>query len=633
MEILQLKCFLAAVAHGSLASAADCQCTVQSNVSMHIRHLEQELGVSLCSRTARGLIPTPAGEWLYRVGSRLLHDIEFAAQFVRSGSRKGPTVILIGAVIASPGSQLDLALADAIKVAGRKFPYVNFRRSDSLRNAAPPAGSIFLDVTPGRRLRTDRNVIADRWVLVSLRGEIELPKTALDYRNIADTVPELKFGLPRLPGCAMEKARRLAKAAGVKLEAVQLDPRAIDSRAYMSPQQVYLMPLSCVPGRAQQKRFRLTPLDAQGFDLFWTSNVVSPGQERAAAEGFSKAFHDALKRRIASALCKRSDRPVVARTASDRRISDKKRSAIDLRDVRHFESVYVWGNISKAAADLRISQPALSTSLKDLEKKLQSRLFERTAHGVAPTPSGNALHGLFEPILQDVAETREHVKELGRHADTPIRIGVIPALDEGSLLAEALANSLSQWAANQDALKLKVVEGYNAPLRRWTIQELLDFAIVDTVSPQSGLVVSRLSGEPMGLVSSPDYHLCSPGPISGADVVKLNIALPSAMHGLRGVIDVAFNDAGLLLEPKFEVDSMAATLRLVRAGPWATILPISSIYRHVLEGKIQINEIMAPKIMRHLCLVRRVGYALDDRSLQFVKIFSDNVNAALKLIA
>jgi DNA-binding transcriptional LysR family regulator len=377
----------------------------------------------------------------------------------------------------------------------------------------------------------------------------------------------------------------------------------------------------------------VTPIKAGPFDLAWTLKVATARCEQAAAESFFKNFRNSLRRGLPSLSRRRVNSSVKIRPERGTAIGEGRSRPMDLRDLRYFEAVYERGNVSRAAVDLRVSQPALSIRLKGLERKLRTKLFDRTAHGVVPTARGNLLHGLFEPILQDIAETREHIKELGRHNTTPIRVGVIPALDEGSLLAEALANSLSQWGLGRDSVELKVIEAYNIPLRRWTLQELLDFAIVDTITAQSGLVVTRLSCERMGLVSCPHHRLCPPGPICGADVVKLNLALPSTMHGLRGIIDAAFNEAGLALAPRFEVDSMAATLRLVRAGPWGTILPISSVYRHALDGSIQVNEIETPKIIRHLCLIRRVGYTLDQRSLHFVKTFSENVNVALGRIA
>jgi DNA-binding transcriptional LysR family regulator len=634
MEIRQLKCFLAAYTYGSLASAATRLRTVQSNISMHIRHLEQEFGVSLCYRTGRGLVPTPAGERLYRLGSRLLHELNFAVNYARCGASEESTVLLVGTVIASPGSQLDMALSDAIEKTGKQYPSVNFRLFDYPHKAPPPAGSILADVLADEHAIVGRNLaIKDRWGLISLRGETELPDRELHYEKIAGAIRGLKLGLPRLPGPVMNKARRLAKASGIKIVAMPIGPDAIDARAFSSPQQVFLMPLSCIPGRTHQQRFQVTPIKAGPFDLAWTLKVATARCEQAAAESFFKNFRNSLRRGLPSLSRRRVNSSVKIRPERGTAIGEGRSRPMDLRDLRYFEAVYERGNVSRAAVDLRVSQPALSIRLKGLERKLRTKLFDRTAHGVVPTARGNLLHGLFEPILQDIAETREHIKELGRHNTTPIRVGVIPALDEGSLLAEALANSLSQWGLGRDSVELKVIEAYNIPLRRWTLQELLDFAIVDTITAQSGLVVTRLSCERMGLVSCPHHRLCPPGPICGADVVKLNLALPSTMHGLRGIIDAAFNEAGLALAPRFEVDSMAATLRLVRAGPWGTILPISSVYRHALDGSIQVNEIETPKIIRHLCLIRRVGYTLDQRSLHFVKTFSENVNVALGRIA
>ena len=58
---------------------------------------------------------------------------------------------------------------------------------------------------------------------------------------------------------------------------------------------------------------------------------------------------------------------------------------MDIRILRYFIAVAEEGNITKAAARLHVSQPALSTQLAALEDELGQRLFERGARGIELT--------------------------------------------------------------------------------------------------------------------------------------------------------------------------------------------------------------------------------------------------------
>lgn len=83
MDISDLRMFEAVSRHGSMNRAAQELHTVQSNVTARIRGLEEELGVPLFHRHARGVSLTPAGQRILPlVGrfTRLLADVRAAAQ-------------------------------------------------------------------------------------------------------------------------------------------------------------------------------------------------------------------------------------------------------------------------------------------------------------------------------------------------------------------------------------------------------------------------------------------------------------------------------------------------------------------------------------------------------------------------
>ena len=64
---------------------------------------------------------------------------------------------------------------------------------------------------------------------------------------------------------------------------------------------------------------------------------------------------------------------------------------MELRDLRYFATIAATGHISRAAQQLRITQPALSKSVARLEHELGARLLERTPKGVSVTPVGQSV--------------------------------------------------------------------------------------------------------------------------------------------------------------------------------------------------------------------------------------------------
>src|SRR5215510_13234911 len=81
---------------------------------------------------------------------------------------------------------------------------------------------------------------------------------------------------------------------------------------------------------------------------------------------------------------------------------------LKLRDLNIFLAVVKERSMSKAAAALAISQPAISKAIADMEHTLGAPLLDRTRRGVEPTPYGQALvkRGLtiFDELKQSVRD-------------------------------------------------------------------------------------------------------------------------------------------------------------------------------------------------------------------------------------
>ena len=64
--------------------------------------------------------------------------------------------------------------------------------------------------------------------------------------------------------------------------------------------------------------------------------------------------------------------------------------AMDLKQLNYFLCLAREGNMTRAARQLNIVQPALSMQIAKLEKTFGKQLFDRTAHGVSLTPAGRS---------------------------------------------------------------------------------------------------------------------------------------------------------------------------------------------------------------------------------------------------
>ena len=92
------------------------------------------------------------------------------------------------------------------------------------------------------------------------------------------------------------------------------------------------------------------------------------------------------------------------------------------------------GNISKAANQLYISQPAISKSISKLEAELGTALFSRSSKGVTLTEEGQVLYEYVERAFDSLNMGEENLKNYKELGIGHIRIGVSTSLCKHILL-------------------------------------------------------------------------------------------------------------------------------------------------------------------------------------------------------
>ena len=88
MNILHMKYAVEVARLGSLNKAAETLMVAQPNISRSIKELEADLGITIFSRSAKGMVLTPDGEEFLDYARDILHRIEKVEQSYRDGSHK-----------------------------------------------------------------------------------------------------------------------------------------------------------------------------------------------------------------------------------------------------------------------------------------------------------------------------------------------------------------------------------------------------------------------------------------------------------------------------------------------------------------------------------------------------------------
>lgn len=108
---------------------------------------------------------------------------------------------------------------------------------------------------------------------------------------------------------------------------------------------------------------------------------------------------------------------------------------MQLKQLHHFSAIADCGSIAQAAKQLYISQPALTTSIKNLEKELGVSLFNRTPHGISLTFEGKYTLGIARQMLDLEQKLIRHFAEDPYAFCEGIRIMTLPYIKDSFLSA------------------------------------------------------------------------------------------------------------------------------------------------------------------------------------------------------
>ena len=100
----------------------------------------------------------------------------------------------------------------------------------------------------------------------------------------------------------------------------------------------------------------------------------------------------------------------------------------NLTAYRIFYTVAKAGNISKAARELYISQPAISKSIQKLEENTGCKLFLRSSRGVKLTPEGELLYSYVKNAFETLSLGEEKLRRSIELGVGHLNIGVSSAL-------------------------------------------------------------------------------------------------------------------------------------------------------------------------------------------------------------
>lgn len=255
-------------------------------------------------------------------------------------------------------------------------------------------------------------------------------------------------------------------------------------------------------------------------------------------------------------------------------------------------------HFGRAAQVCGVSQPNLSAAIKQLETVLGVPLVDRGSRFFGFTAEGERVLEWARRIVGDMRAMRADIETMKQGLSGHLRIAAVPtALPIVSRLTSAF------WAQHP---------GVKLTISSHTSTEIL--SRLDNLEADAG--ITYLDNEPIGRVGEVPlyrerYHLVTSadGPfadrpsVTWEEVATLPLCLLSPDMQNRRIVDRIFTEAGLVVEPILESNSIVVLATHLRTGMWSTVMPKIMADSLSFPSNIRTIPIVAPEISTLIGLV------------------------------
>lgn len=286
-----------------------------------------------------------------------------------------------------------------------------------------------------------------------------------------------------------------------------------------------------------------------------------------------------------------------------------------IRQLEALVLVYRLGSITKAAAELRVTQSAVSLLIRQIEENFQLKLFDRTTRALHPTAACREAIPAAERILSGARGLSQHMHDL-----VEVKTGRIAVAVSAGVASALLPRVLAAYWSRYPGVKIDLFDLAPEELLSFVTAGHAEFGIGSFEDDgKSEARIETLMQSALSAIGIRDGRFEKRRRLTWDDIAASDLIVMRRGTRIRTQIDQALAQTGRDLKPALEVSLITTALALTAEGAGISILP-----SHMLP-KAQFPTLVAvplsqPTIYRHVSLLSRADFGLSPAAERFVEI-------------
>lgn len=282
-----------------------------------------------------------------------------------------------------------------------------------------------------------------------------------------------------------------------------------------------------------------------------------------------------------------------------------------VRQLKVFETVARHLSFSRAAEELHLTQPAVSTQVKDLERHAGLPLFEQLGRKIYLTVAGRELLQYSRAIIQMFREADEAMAQLKGIAGGTLNVSVISAGDY------FFPRLLAEFTRRHPGVILSLAVHNREELLRQLSDNLTDLAVMVRPPEDMDTVSEAFAPHPYVIVAAPDHPLATRKNISLEALLHEKFVVRERGSDTWNSMQDAFQDRLPKLNIAMEIRSTETIKQAVIAGMGISFLSAHAIGLELQAGNLVVLEVQGFPSMQNWNVVHRKNKRLPPVALAF----------------
>jgi DNA-binding transcriptional LysR family regulator len=240
---------------------------------------------------------------------------------------------------------------------------------------------------------------------------------------------------------------------------------------------------------------------------------------------------------------------------------------LKIRNIEAFHALMMAGTTTEAATMLRVSQPAISRMIGQLERDLGFALFKRAKGRLLPTPEAEIFDGEVEKSFIGIDKLARTAEDIRAKRTGHLRIVGMPALSLGFV-----PKVLDRFMQTRPRLKVTLEVRSSQKVIEWIAAQQFDLGLAVMPVDHPAIEVEPLDPSEAVCVLPPGHPLAAKQTIVPRDLEGVAFVSLGTEHRVRFEIDQAFEAVGVKRSVQVVAQLSAVVCQLVERGRGAGIV-------------------------------------------------------------